>query len=161
LATPSETPVETHQDTPADSKADGPEAWNPDAPEARGRQPATIYPEHDEQEFVRVLDRLYRSFRQHTCGCVGRRSESIIAKSERRLQLLNPEFSTGSLDESTAPLVLDLIDDVIRHAPWLKRSKLRAAALTLVADLFTKQYELLERHKAVDKVEQIYYRMKK
>ncbi len=161
LASLSETPVEPHQDTPADSKADGPEAWNPDAPQTPGRQPATTYPEHDEQEFVRVLDRLYRSFRQHTCGCVGRKSESIIAKSERRLQLLNPEFSTGSLDESTAPLVLDLIDDVIRHAPWLKRSKLRSAALTLVADLFTKQYELLERHKAVDKVEQIYYRMKK
>ena len=114
-----------------------------------------------EQEFVRVLDRLYRSFRQHVYGCLGRKSESIIAKSERRLQLLNPEFSTGSLDESTAPLVLDLIDDVIKHAPWLRRSKLRSAALTLVADLFTKQYELLERYRAVDKVEQIYYRMKK
>jgi hypothetical protein len=62
---------------------------------------------------------------------------------------------------NTAPLVLDLIESVIQEASLLKRAKLRAAALALIADLYNKQYELLERHKAIDKVEQVYYRMKR
>ena len=43
----------------------------------------------------------------------------------------------------------------------MKRSRLRQAALTLVADLYNKQYEILEKNHAIDRVEQFYYKLKK
>ena len=115
----------------------------------------------DEPELVTLFSRLLRSFRQQAFEYLGTKSESAIVEAERRVQLLNPEFALDSLNATTAPLVLDLIESVIQEASLLKRAKLRAAALALIADLYNKQYELLERHKAIDKVEQVYYRMKR
>lgn len=121
----------------------------------------TSFLTEDETEIVRLFNRLFRSFRQQAFESIGARSETIIEQCEHRAQLLNPEFSTGSLDPATAPLVLGLMEDVIKEAPFLKRAKLRNAALTLITDLYDKQYELLETHNAIDKLEQLYYRLRK
>ena len=132
----------------------------------RTRQPIEVDNEpsphsEDESEIVTLFSRLLRSFRQQAFECLGTKSESTIVEAEHRVQLLNPEFALDSLNAITAPLVLDLIETVIDEASLLKRAKMRAAALALIADLYNKQYELLERYKVIDKVEQVYYRMKK
>ena len=133
---------------------------------ARAKKPADVdntTPQHseDEPELVTLFSRLLRSFRQQAFECLGTKSESAIVEAERRVQLLNPEFALDPLNATTALLVLDLIETVIEKASLLKRAKLRGAALALIADLYSKQYELLERCKVVDMVEKVYYRMKK
>ena len=133
---------------------------------ARAKKPVeveNIASQHseDEPELSTLFSRLLRSFRQQAFECLGTKSERAIVEAERRVQSCNSDFALDSLNATTAPLVLDLIESVIKAAPMLKRAKLRAAALALIADLYNKQYELLERHKAIDRVEQVYYRMKR
>jgi hypothetical protein len=116
---------------------------------------------NDASEIVKLFQRVLRSFRQQAFDCFGQKAETILNQSERRVQILNPEFSLSTMDAGTASVVLDLIEDVIKHAPMLKRAKLRSVALILIADLYDKQYELLEGNKAIDRVEQLYYRLKR
>jgi hypothetical protein len=84
-----------------------------------------------------------------------------MSNAEQQVRLLAPEFDMENLTEDTVPLMLDIIDDMINRAPFLKRSKLRDAAQVLVADLYNKHFELLEQHNAIDKVEQNYFQLKK
>jgi|GEM_PF-1892491 hypothetical protein len=111
--------------------------------------------------FVRLYQRLFRSFRQQVFECYGDRNESVITKAEKKINFLTPEFDLGSLNDETAVIVLDLVEAIVDDAPFFKRSKLRTAALTLVADLYNKQYDVLEQHGVIDKVEQFYYRLKR
>jgi hypothetical protein len=113
------------------------------------------------QGYVKLFERLFRSFRQQIFDCYGDRSEAVIAEAERKVRFLTPEFDLRSLTEETAIVTLDLVEAIANNAPFFKRSKLRDAALTLVADLYNKQYELLEQHRAIEKVEQFYYRLKR
>ena len=117
--------------------------------------------EEEGSELVGLFNRFVSSFRQMTLQHYGAKSESFIERSEKKVRLLTPEFSIGSLTPHTAPLVLDMVETMVKSAPVLKRSKFRGAALGLVSDLYNKNYALLERHKALERVEQIYYRMKK
>jgi hypothetical protein len=55
----------------------------------------------------------------------------------------------------------DLLDAVISETPVLKRSAVRALALTLVSDLYATQFELLESHGAVPRIEQFYFTHKR
>ncbi len=110
--------------------------------------------------FTRTMERLLRSFRQQVVDLCAQRAESLFAKAEKKVRILTPEFDSRSLDDSNAFLVLDLMEEMVRQSPLLKRSKLREAAAELVSDLYNKQYELLENHNAVDAVEQCYYRLK-
>ena len=110
---------------------------------------------------VRLFERLFRSFRQQIFDCYGDRCEAVIAEAERKVRFLTPEFDLHSLNNETAIVMLDLVETIANDAPFFKKSKLREAALTLVADLYNKQYELLERHRAIEKVEQFYYRLKR
>ncbi len=126
------------------------------APEA---QPKDQQPEPS--EYVKLMERLYRSFRQQLFDSFGDKCDAVIVDAERKVQLLTPDFNLHSLNESNAVMTLDLIERIAAEAPFLKRSRLRQAALTLVADLYNKQYELLEKHRVIDKVEQCYYRLKK
>jgi len=112
-------------------------------------------------EYVRLFERLFRSFRQQLFDCFGDKSESAIAEAERKVRFLTPEFDTHSLNNETAVAMLDLIETITSDASFLKRTRLRQAALTLVADLYNKQYDVLEQYRAIDKVEQFYYRLKK
>ena len=122
-------------------------------------QPKNQQPEPS--DFVKLLERLFRSFRQQLFDSFGEKSDAVIADAERKVRLLTPEFDLHLLNENTAILVLDLIEGIAGRASFMKRSRLRQAALTLVADLYNKQYELLEEHRVIDKVEQCYYRLKK
>jgi hypothetical protein len=58
-------------------------------------------------------------------------------------------------------MMLDLILEVVSFAPILKRSRLRHGALLLIADIYDKQYDVLESRGLVDRVEQAYLRLKK
>lgn len=115
----------------------------------------------EHQGYVKLFERLFRSFRQQIFDCYGDRSEAVIAEAERKVRFLTPEFDLRSLSNDTAIVTLDLVETITNDAPFFKKSKLREAALTLVADLYNKQYELLERHRAIEKVEQFYYRLKR
>jgi hypothetical protein len=115
----------------------------------------------NDSDFVRVFERLFRSFRQQAFDCLGDRCEATIAEAERRVRFLTPEFDLQSINEQTAPVLLEVIEAITTEVSFLKRPRLRQAALTLVADLYNKQYELLEHHRAIDKVEQFYYRLKR
>jgi hypothetical protein len=123
----------------------------------RTSSPGTV----ENPEPLLLFSRLLRSFRQQAFEHIGTKFEASFVEAERRVKLNNPEFATDSMNTATAPLVLDLIEFVIEETSLFKRAKIRAAALSLMADLYNKQYELLERYKAIDKVEQVYYRMKK
>lgn len=112
-------------------------------------------------EYVKLFERLFRSFRQQLLDSFGDKCDAVIADAVGKVHLLTPDFDLQRLDERTAVMTLDIIEYIAANAPFLKRSRLRQAALTLVADLYNKQYELLEEHRVIDKVEQCYYRLKK
>ena len=115
----------------------------------------------DSSEYIKLMERIFRSFHQQLLDSFGDKCDAVIADAERKVRLLTPEFDLHLLNENTAILVLDLIEGIAGRASFMKRSRLRQAALTLVADLYNKQYELLEKHRVIDKVEQCYYRLKK
>jgi hypothetical protein len=112
-------------------------------------------------DYVRLFERMFRSFRQQMFDCYGDRSEAVIAEAERKVRFLTPEFDLRFLNNETAILTLDLVETIVDDAPFFKRSRLRDAALTLVADLYNKHYELLENHRAIERVEQCYFRLKR
>lgn len=112
-------------------------------------------------DYIKLFERLFRSFRQQIFDCYGDKCETVISDAERKVRFLIPEFDLHSLNNETAIVMLDLVETIANDAPFFKRSKLREAALTLVADLYNKQYELLERHRAIEKVEQFYYSLKR
>ncbi|MBI5472609.1 MAG: hypothetical protein HY961_09715 [Ignavibacteriae bacterium] len=121
----------------------------------------TQEPGHPEPSpFTRVLERALRSVKQQIVEASPQRAESIFAQAEKKILMLNPDFNFRTLDDTTAIITLDLIEEMIKQSPLLKRSRLRESATELVSDLYNKQYELLEDHNAVDSVEQCYYRLK-
>lgn len=115
----------------------------------------------EQSNFIKLFERLFRSFRQQVFECYGDKCEAVIADAERKVRFLTPEFDVHPLNNETAIVMLDLVETIANDAPFFKKSKLREAALTLVADLYNKQYELLERQHAIEKVEQFYYRLKR
>jgi hypothetical protein len=115
----------------------------------------------ESSEFIRLFERLFRSFRQQAYEVFGNKCDAVIAEAERKIRFLNPEFDLHALNETTAALVLDIIEITAAAASFMKRTRLRQAALTLVADLYNKQYEMLEKSHAIDRVEQFYYKLKK
>lgn len=118
-------------------------------------------PQSQSPEFVRLFERLIRSFRQQVFEAFGDKSDDVISKAEGQIRFITPEFDLRSLTQETAVFTLDLIERVANDSSFLKRPRLRQAALTLVADLYNKQYEILEKNRAIDRVEQFYYRLKK
>jgi hypothetical protein len=112
-------------------------------------------------DYIKLFERMFRSFRQQMFDCYGDRSEAVIAEAERKVRFLTPEFDLRFLNNETAIVMLDLVETIVDDAPFFKRSRLRDAALTLVADLYNKHYELLENHRAIERVEQCYFRLKR
>ena len=123
-----------------------------------GTSPSTL---PESADFIRLFERLIRSFRQQVFEAFGDKSDDVISKAEGQIRFITPEFDLRSLTQETAVFTLDLIERVANEASFLKRPRLRQAALTLVADLYNKQYEILEKNRAIDRVEQFYYRLKK
>ena len=123
---------------------------------------ADVQQNHQSQsEYVRTFERLLRSFRQQVFEYFGDRCEDVIARAEKKVRFLTPEFNCHALTDDTASSTLEVVEEIIKEAPFMKRSKLRQAAITLISDLYNKQYNLLEQHNAIDRVEQVYYRLKK
>ena len=143
---------------------DPPEPQSQETPELQSSVEAALQIEEtkqtDQTAFTRALERLVRSFRQQVVELCPQRAESIFAQAQKKALMLNPDFNVRSLNDETAIIVLDLIEEMVRNAPLLKRSKCRETASELVSDLYNKHYELLEQHKSIDAVEQCYYRLK-
>ncbi len=143
---------------------DPPEPQPQETPELQPSNEEALPPKqpsgNEQTEFTRALERLLRSFRQQVVELCPQRAESIFAQAEKKALMLNPDFNVRSLTDETAIIVLDLIEEIVRSAPLLKRLKCRETASELVSDLYNKHYELLEQHKAIDAVEQCYYRLK-
>lgn len=116
--------------------------------------------EGNTNEYIRIYERLFRSFRQRAFECFGAKCEFVISQAESRVRFLIPEFDIHNLTDETVTCVLDLLVAVIENASFLKRSRLRQATITLISDLYNKQYLLLEQHQAIDKIEQLYYKLK-
>ena len=112
-------------------------------------------------EYVYLFERLFRSFRQQVFESFGAKCEEVISQAEHKVRFLVPEFDCHSLKEETALSLFGLIEEIVGRASIFKRSKLRHAAVTLISDLYNKQYELLEKHHAIDAIEQTYYRLRK
>ena len=112
-------------------------------------------------QLVKVFLRILRSYRQQLFQLYGGKCETIIRQAEQEVRFLNPDFSLDDLQDETAPVVLDLFEALIREASLLRRSRLREGALLLVADLYNKNYDLLDHHNLIDKVETAYYRLKR
>ena len=136
---------------------------NRDIAPVKSQHLATILPgsQQPHSDYIHIFERLFRSFRQQVFDSFGDKCEEIITHAEQKVRFLSPEFDCHELKDDTVLSMLDLIETVIQEASLFKRSKLRQAAITLISDLYNKQYELLEQHRAIDKVEQTYYRLKK
>jgi hypothetical protein len=125
-------------------------------------QPVLLKPAQEPpSEYVRTFDRLFRSFRMHLFEYFGERSGEAVLRAEKKVSLLTPEFDREALTDETAPLIAELIGEIVRNAPFFRRPKLRRAAIVLIADLYNKHYQMLEERNAIDRIEQVYYRLKK
>jgi hypothetical protein len=130
-----------------------------------GTDPVAKAPKEDAppgppEEIVLLFEKIFRSFRREAFECCGAKLEPLIHAAEHEVRLLNPEFDLNSLSRETAPAVLNLIEVMVREGPILRRSRLKSAALTLLADLYSRQYAILDRNGAVDSVESSYYRLR-
>lgn len=112
-------------------------------------------------EIVALFERIFRSFRRVVYECMGEKSETIIAQAESQARLLHPDFSLSALTDTNAIVILDVIENVAKNVPLLKRSRVRNAVTILVADAYNKQYDLLEKTKVLDRFEQFYYELKR
>jgi hypothetical protein len=130
-------------------------------PRRKLRRNHSPQPSPETTEFVQLFESLFRSFRQQVFDVYGTKSHSIIGDAVRRSQQSTPGFDPQDLSEDTALTILDVIEHVAIEAPFLKRSRLRQGILTLAADLYNKQYELLDKKHAIERVEQFYYMLKK
>jgi hypothetical protein len=113
-----------------------------------------------ESGYVLVFERLFRMFRQKLFDCVGKRSEAMVAEAVENAGLNGEVFDPAELSTHNAHLVLNVIEEVTSEAPFLKRPKLRQAALSLISELYNKHFTLLEEHRTIESVEQVYYRLK-
>lgn len=138
-----------------DDRDSGPRAGRmavtPDSPEGENRP----------SDYLLLFERLYRSFRQKTFESFGDKFDRVISRAEEKVRLVAPEFDGANLKEETVPSLFDLMEEVINGAPFFKKSKLRQAAATLLSDLYNRHYDLIEQHKGIDALEQVYYRLKK
>jgi hypothetical protein len=126
----------------------------------QAKVPAPETYQKSQSEYTMLFERLFRSFRQQSFEIFGPSLNSVIEKGEREVRFVNPDFRLGDLQEATAISTLDLVVEIVKSAPILKRSKLRTAALTLVADLYNKNYDILDTHKDLAKVEEFYCKLK-
>ena len=108
-----------------------------------------------------LFEKLFRSFRVKLFDAVGPRYDELVREAERKVRFLEPDFDLDDLTGESAPATLDLIEEIIRRSPILKRSKLRKTASILLADLYEKHYDLVEKSGVLNKVEESYYRLKR
>jgi len=134
----------------------------------RPRHPPLPSPHHpsgtapgEPDQVIIIFQRLFRSFRKKAVDCLGSRWEDDYRSAVEKVRFLTPEFQPDTLTSSTAPQILDLILELTASAPLLRRSRLREAALLLLAEIYDKHYDMLETRGLVDRVEHAYLRLKK
>ena len=115
----------------------------------------------EHSEVIVLFDRFFRSYRRIIYDCMGEKGDACIALAESQVKISYPEFNISALTETEAVHVLDVVEYVSKKVPLLKRSHVRNAVLSLIAEVYNKQYELLERTKTLDRVEQFYYELKR
>ena len=130
-------------------------------PSSHEMVPPPDKPQDQQSEYVRTFERLFRSFRQQVFEHFGNKCEEVISRAEKKVRFLSPDFDCHSLTEDNSPTILEVIEEIIKGASFMKRPKLRQAALTLVSDLYNKHNNLLEQHRALDKVEEFYYKLRR
>jgi hypothetical protein len=125
--------------------------------------PATMSRDGNEQapEIVDLLQQLGNEFRKQCVSILGARGQVVFESCERQLREDIPAFRSDEMSSDTAVLVFDLIDAVVQSAPLFKRSKLRGVTLALLADLYNKHFDELNRYGFVARVEEIYFTHKK
>jgi hypothetical protein len=117
--------------------------------------------EDEPSEYVHTMERLFRDFKKQAVDVLGLRLEPLVHAAVHNAHLVNPDFDSEGLQDQTAIAVLQVMEGVMKESPLLKRSKLKALILTLVADLYQKHYESLDRQAgAIDEVESLYARLK-
>jgi hypothetical protein len=107
------------------------------------------------------VERLIASFRQSLLASVGERADDMLASAEEKIKGSSPGFSLQSPAKDDIPSVFDLIESVVAGMPFLKRAALREKSLSLISDLYNRHFSLLDDAQLLDKVEQVYYRLKK
>jgi len=134
---------------------------SPTRPQTKVLQPIVINQNpQPPSAYVRIFERLFRSFRMHAFEHLGDRCGEAIIRAEKKICLLAPEFDREALTDDTAPQIVDLVEEIVKGAPFFRRQKLRRGAVALVADLYNKHYQILEERSAIDRIEQAYYRLK-
>ena len=92
---------------------------------------------------------------------VGSRYGRVLREAEHSVRLDDPEFDLDRLTEQTAPLVLNLIEEMIARSPFYQRPSHRKAACQMLADLYEKHYDELRSVEALTRLEDTYYRLKR
>jgi len=123
--------------------------------------PSPPVPSAEESQIVVAFSQVYRSFRKKCVQELGASHEELLLRAEQSARFLAPEFDLQRLTPSTAPQVLAVMEFVVQESPFFKRRHLREAALVLVAALYDKHYDLLERMTLLESVEQSYCRLKR
>jgi hypothetical protein len=119
-----------------------------------------IDPQEDEP-IVKVFSALLVAFRKKALEILGSRFETVFLEGEKSVRSVVPEFDAGTLRKTTAPAILEFIDAVVKQAPFFKRPALREVATASIAGMYDRQYELLQECGLVDRVEEVYCRMKR
>jgi hypothetical protein len=140
-------------------------ASRPDVPapplKPREEKRTSSPPGRNGQGVAHLFEKVLRSFRIRLFEIVGSRQSDLIREGERKVRFLDPEFNLDELSEESAASVLDVIEEAVRRAPFFKRTRLRKIASMLVADLYEKHFDVLEKAGVLDKVEETYYRIKR
>jgi hypothetical protein len=105
----------------------------------------------------KTFEDLWRLAMHQVSAVTGRSSGHFLEECTAPIRRKNPRFAPGSLDDASAPLVLDFLADIAAHAPFFKRTRIRKIVLSLVAQLYNQQYDLLEKSGLLQKVETLYY----
>jgi hypothetical protein len=113
------------------------------------------------EQYLLLLEGLFVSFREQAGRSFGQKGPEMISRAEETLRSRSPDFALDFSDPAAALSVLDLIEVVVADAPFFRRARLRQSVITLVADLYSAHFDLLERYQATAKLEQFYYRLKK
>jgi hypothetical protein len=114
----------------------------------------------EDNELLTAFNRLLCAFKQNASEVLGRKANRVCARGEKAAATGNPDLDLARLTPETVASVLDFIVAVAGEAPLLKRSRLRSAAALLISNLYSRHFDILERYKILDRVEETYCRLK-
>jgi hypothetical protein len=132
----------------------------PDSATPQGQLPEGRLPERRIADLRLIFGQLYSEFRRTVHECYEHKSVEILSRAEETVRSAVPGFDHRALADESAPSVLDLVGEVVDRASYFKRRRLRRAATALIADLYSKHYDLLEQRGLIERIEESYYRLR-